>query len=99
MSDRITDDKLDHLIRIQDMLRCQMAHAMAATDGFDEGNVHAGVYRALVELKALREAAGKVICYECGATGKIHQGGVPGEWLPCPDCADLRALLNPEAPR
>jgi hypothetical protein len=55
--------------------------------------------RLRAERDALREAAGKVICYECGATGKIHQGGVPGEWLPCPDCADLRALLNPEAPR
>ena len=54
MSDRISDAKLDHLIRIQDMLRCQMAHVLASDDGFAEVNVHAGTYRALVELKELR---------------------------------------------
>jgi hypothetical protein len=58
MSDvkHISDEKLDHLIRIQDMLRCQMTSVLATDDGFSEGNVHAGVYRALVELKELRSS-------------------------------------------
>jgi hypothetical protein len=52
--ERISDEQLDHLIRMQDMLRCRMAGVLASDDGFHEGNVHAGTYRALVELKRLR---------------------------------------------
>jgi hypothetical protein len=57
VSDRIDDARLDSLIRIQDALRCKMNHMLGATaadDGYSEGNVHAGVYRALVELKERR---------------------------------------------
>jgi hypothetical protein len=52
--ERISDEQLDHLIRMQDMLRSRMAGVLASDDGFHEGNVHAGTYRALVELKRLR---------------------------------------------
>ena len=52
--ERISDEQLDHLIRMQDMLRSRMAGVLASDDGFHEGNVHAGTYRALVELQRLR---------------------------------------------
>lgn len=54
MSERITDEKLDHLIRVEDAMRCRMTSVLATDDGFAEGNVHAGVYRALVELRDFR---------------------------------------------
>jgi hypothetical protein len=41
------------------------------------------------ERDALRAAAGKVTCMACCGSGDM------GEGIPCPDCADLRALLNP----
>ena len=50
----ISAEQLDHLIRIQDMLRCRMTSVLASDDGFSEGNVYAGVYRALLELKDAR---------------------------------------------
>jgi hypothetical protein len=42
------------------------------------------------ENAALREAAGKVTCNECG----MYMPTPSGKWSPCPDCADLRALLE-----
>ena len=45
-------------------------------------------HRLRDELSALREAAGKVTCFQCKGSRKVFG-------LPCPDCAALRALLNP----
>jgi hypothetical protein len=45
---------------------------------------------------ALRAAAGKVTCRRCNGHGDLLQPDtVPPGWRtdPCPDCADLRALL------
>jgi hypothetical protein len=56
------------------------------------------LHAAKEELKALREAAEKVTCARCMGSGlkypQIAQGYSAD---PCPDCADLRALLNPPA--
>lgn len=41
-------------------------------------------------LDELREAAGKVTCATCDGEGKLDDG----EWMPCPDCGDLRRLLG-----
>ena len=42
----------------------------------------------LAYVDALREAAGKVTCWECNGTEFVGDD-------PCPDCASLRALLSP----
>lgn len=55
---------------------------------------------------ALREAAGKVTCWECNDSGRMVNGlyVLPGEpeFIPCPYCGairNLRALLHPEVPK
>lgn len=56
----------------------------------------------LTYIDKLREAAGKVTCHRCGNTGKALQSlpGSAGAWVEttCPDCADLRALLQERQP-
>jgi hypothetical protein len=47
-----------------------------------------GICKLAANRDALRAAAGKVTCWECNGTGLIDDAS-------CPDCADLRALLNP----
>jgi excinuclease UvrABC ATPase subunit len=49
------------------------------------------------ELAALREAAGKVTCGRCGGTGEVREKLLFNGFLrlfPCPDCADVRAILE-----
>lgn len=50
-------------------------------------------------IDALRKAAEKVTCKYCGGLGWIvplYEDDRTFEKAPCPDCAALRALLNPE---
>lgn len=51
------------------------------------------------ELAALREAAGKVTCWRCDGKGNLWSGPLTdatGAAVPrrCPDCADIRAILE-----
>lgn len=56
------------------------------------------MYRAVERIEELEQwqqemvakAAGKVTCATCDGEGKLDDG----EWMPCPDCADLRRLLG-----
>lgn len=58
----------------------------------DERVRMAGVVESLtLDLIALRAAARKVVCTQCDNGGLVQKRG---QWVTCPDCADLRALLG-----
>lgn len=62
------------------------------------GAEHRAVLAAHAELAALKEAVGKVTCYRCAGAGRLDivegQYEIPIGDEPCPDCADLRAILE-----
>ena len=83
-------DQLEYLIRMQDILRCRLANTLAADDGFSEGNVHAGVYRALLELKVARTEIERLTAERDALRGLLREwfdssdpsiGGSPGSLL------------------
>jgi Zn finger protein HypA/HybF involved in hydrogenase expression len=60
-------------------------------------NRTAEVVAVQAELAALKEAAGKVPCATCGGDYEIvetHPWTREVSRVPCPDCADLRAILE-----
>jgi chromosome segregation ATPase len=79
-------DAKAQLAALRELLREELNSANARAFG---GEVASG--RLGDELDALREAAGKVTCWECNGTGLIDDAS-------CPDCADLRALLQEPKP-
>ena len=69
---------------------------------YDDDNwLHVDRRALLAYVDALRAAAGKVTCRRCLGHGDLLQpDAVPPGWRtdPCPDCTDLRTLLNEVKP-
>jgi hypothetical protein len=57
-----------------------------------------GDYVRSEDYDALREAAGKVTCWRCEGFGELkspyEEGAGMDDADPCPDCTDLRKLLE-----
>lgn len=89
-------ESFDELLAFVDELRGELAGVKKAAE------------LLAADVLALKAAAGKVRCQQCGAGDGAYTAWVPDVgWrtLPCPYCADLRALLddrsadrNPRAP-
>jgi hypothetical protein len=86
----------------QDLVRggpsCDLCAAKAALEVAEHHreknrNMAVAYHEQLAAADALREAAGKVRCAECGGSG-IARDDETRCGYDCPDCSDLRRLLG-----
>jgi len=83
---RARDADYNDVFEAQASMSKDIAHRLVAWPVADR--------RALLAyVDELREAAGKVTCWRCLGVGVVSDEGAS-----CPDCADLRALLEEVKP-
>jgi ribosomal protein S27E len=74
---------LAYVDALQERLSSKQRHA---------DDAEAEVWKIRAERDALRAAAGKVECRACYGVGEVYD--MAGDRIACPDCADLRRLLE-----